>query len=119
MQTSVTQSVVTVKSVGKTLVSTAWAWGFEDGARGESVYEGLNYWTLGSRKFAEYEAGHKEGRRAGAHVAINRAKIAPQSDPVLDLWQADGRPVAQGYFSQPDDVYADWDRNRAINQVGA
>lgn len=49
--------------------SEAWRWGYEDGLRGLSVYEGCAYFTFASRKWKQYEQGHAEGKKVAAHRA--------------------------------------------------
>lgn len=49
----------------KLIPSTAWAWGFEDGAKGVTVYAG--YHLFAGRKLSEYRRGWNEGRKARSH----------------------------------------------------
>lgn len=104
--TILAQSQPAVKPI---IVTHPYAWGFEDGANGLSVYEGLNYWTLGSGKYAEYEAGHKAGKEAKAGKALRTAQVAPASDPVLVQWQAEGSPMPTNWFTRPDSEYRQMD----------
>lgn len=39
-----------------------WAWGFEDGAQGKSIYTGYHLFT--GKKLVEYKRGWGAGRRA-------------------------------------------------------
>lgn len=43
----------------KIIPGTPWAWGFEDGARGRSIY--LGYHLFCGAKLAQYKAGWVEG----------------------------------------------------------
>lgn len=45
----------------KRVTGVAWAWGFEDGANGKSVYTGYHLFV--GRKLSEYRRGWAEGRR--------------------------------------------------------
>lgn len=57
--------------------SEAWRWGYEDGLNGLSVYEGCAYFTFASRKWKEYEKGHKAGQQKAAHRALAAASVMP------------------------------------------
>lgn len=44
-------------------VTLAFAWGFEDGAQG-NTRRGWHYWTLDDPRYAEYSEGHDAGLAA-------------------------------------------------------
>lgn len=45
----------------KVIPSIAWAWGFEDGSKGVTVYNG--YHLFAGKKLSQYKAGWREGKR--------------------------------------------------------
>lgn len=49
----------------KVITGTPWAWGFEDGAKGQSVYTG--YHLFAGPKLTEYRKGWAEGKRIKQH----------------------------------------------------
>lgn len=49
----------------KVIPSTAWAWGFEDGAQRKSIYTG--YHLFAGAKLSEYKRGWAEGRKVRSH----------------------------------------------------
>ena len=59
MQQSVAQAATSVKPIYVTL---PFAWGFEDGAQGHSLYAG--YTLFCGQKFLQYEQGWKAGQAA-------------------------------------------------------
>lgn len=63
--TIVTQPTATVKAQPKVITSTAWAWGFEDGAKGVTVYNG--YHLFAGVRLGEYKRGWSEGRKVRSH----------------------------------------------------
>lgn len=46
----------------KVIAGVPWAWGFEDGAKGVTVYNG--YYLFVGRKLTEYKQGWAAGRKA-------------------------------------------------------
>lgn len=61
----VTQNQQTVKAQPKVISGVAWAWGFEDGAKGVTVYNG--YHLFAGAKLSEYKQGWAAGRKARSH----------------------------------------------------
>jgi len=59
------QTNANVKPQPTMIPSVAWAWGFEDGAKGESVYSG--YHLFAGRKLTEYKQGWAAGRKVRSH----------------------------------------------------
>lgn len=49
----------------KVITGTPWAWGFEDGAKGNSFYTGYHLFT--GAKLSQYKAGWREGRKVRSH----------------------------------------------------
>ena len=49
----------------KVITGVPWAWGFEDGAKGESIYAG--YHLFAGAKLAQYKRGWREGRKSKRH----------------------------------------------------
>lgn len=48
----------------KAITGTPWAWGFEDGSLGKSVYAG--YHLFSGKKLVEYKRGWSEARKLKA-----------------------------------------------------
>lgn len=46
----------------KVITGTPWAWGFEDGAEGVTIYNGYHLFV--GRKLTEYKQGWAQGRKA-------------------------------------------------------
>ena len=44
------------------ITGVPWAWGFEDGAKGESIYTGYHLFT--GAQLTEYKCGWQAGQRA-------------------------------------------------------
>lgn len=59
---TVNQNQPTVNAKPITITSTAWAWGFEDGAQNVTVYNGYHFFA--GAKLTEYKRGWAEGRKA-------------------------------------------------------
>lgn len=56
----VNQQNVNVKPIA--ITSTAWAWGFEDGAKGVTIYNGYHLFV--GAKLGQYKQGWTAGRKA-------------------------------------------------------
>lgn len=65
MQTKNSTTTVQPQSFAKVITSTAWAWGFEDGAKGKSFYTG--YHLFAGAKLSQYKRGWCEGRKVRSH----------------------------------------------------
>lgn len=63
--TIVTQNQPQVNAKPITVKSIAWAWGFEDGAKGVTVYTG--YHLFAGVKLSEYKQGWAQGRKVRSH----------------------------------------------------
>lgn len=74
----------TTQAAPNVITGTPWAWGFEDGAQGRSLYDGYNVFC--GCKFLQYEAGWNAGREAMAHKHA--------SDPAVQVWMNSGAPMA-------------------------
>lgn len=61
----VNQQNVNVKLQPKVITGTPWAWGFEDGAKGVTFYNGYHLFT--GAKLSEYKQGWAQGRKARGH----------------------------------------------------
>jgi hypothetical protein len=65
MQHKNSTTAVQPQSFAKVITGTPWAWGFEDGAKGNSVYAGYHIYT--GSKLVEYKRGWSEGRKVRSH----------------------------------------------------
>ena len=57
----VNQQNVNVKPQPQVITGVAWAWGFEDGAKGVTVYNGYHLFV--GAKLSEYKQGWAQGRK--------------------------------------------------------
>lgn len=61
----VTQNQQQVNVQPQVIGGVPWAWGFEDGAKGVTVYNGYHLFV--GAKLSEYKAGWAQGRKARSH----------------------------------------------------
>lgn len=59
------QTIANVKPQPTMIPSVAWAWGFEDGAKGVTVYNGYHLFV--GRKLTQYKQGWAQGRKVRSH----------------------------------------------------
>ena len=63
MVTDITTTVTPVQPRGPIVITgVPFAWGFQDGAKGESEFTGYDYFSSGP-KLAQYREGWKHGQR--------------------------------------------------------
>lgn len=62
-QTAQATQPATVIGVWPNFVTTAYAWGFEDGATGQDR-RGFLYWTMTDARYTEYSEGYTAGQNA-------------------------------------------------------
>jgi len=65
MQHNRNTTAVQPQSFVKVITGTPWAWGFEDAAKGKSVYTGYHLFV--GAKLSEYKRGWSEGRKIRSH----------------------------------------------------
>lgn len=61
----VTQNQPQVNVQPKVITGTPWAWGFEDGAKGVTVYNGYHLFV--GAKLGQYKQGWAQGRKVRSH----------------------------------------------------